>query len=58
VQGTEPHGGSNVIKLHDLKGSFSAAPVGEREKPWQEFFLDPSQWWGHRSEKETEHQSC
>jgi hypothetical protein len=21
------------------------------EKLWQEFFLDPSQWWDHRSEK-------
>jgi hypothetical protein len=39
MQDTEPHGGSYVIKLCGLKGSFSAVPVGEREKPWQEFFL-------------------
>jgi hypothetical protein len=41
-----------------LKGSFFAVPVGQREKRWREFFLDPSQWWDHRSKKVTEHQSC
>jgi hypothetical protein len=24
---------------------------GQREKLWQEFFSDPSQWWDHRSGK-------
>jgi len=31
---------------------------GQREKLWRKFFLDPSQWWDHRSEKVTEHKSC
>ncbi|CAM6067263.1 unnamed protein product [Sphagnum tenellum] len=26
----------------------------QREKLWREFFLDPSQWWDHRSEKTNE----
>jgi hypothetical protein len=43
-------------KVSDLIGSFSAAPRGLREELWQDFLLDPSQWWEHRSEKE--HQSC
>jgi hypothetical protein len=43
-----------VIKLLDL----NAVPAGHREKLWREFFLDPSQWWDHRPEKVTEHQSC
>jgi len=30
---------------------------GQREKLWREFFLDPSQWWDHRSEKVSEHQT-
>jgi hypothetical protein len=28
-----------------------------REKLWQEFFMDPSQWEGHRSDKVSEHQT-
>jgi hypothetical protein len=39
VQDAEPHGGFYEIKLYDLKGIFSAVPVGQREKQWQEFFL-------------------
>jgi hypothetical protein len=58
MQDAAPHHGFYVIKLHDLKGSFSAVPAGQREKLWQKFFLDPSQWWDHRAEKVTEHQSC
>jgi len=27
---------------------------GQKEKLWREFFLDPSQWWDHRSEKANE----
>jgi hypothetical protein len=37
-----------------LKGIFSAVPAGQREKLWQKFFLDPSQWWDHRAEKVTD----
>ncbi len=40
----------------DLIGSFSAARRGPREELWQDLFLDPSQWWEHRLEKE--HQPC
>ncbi|KAH9540911.1 hypothetical protein CY35_14G031200 [Sphagnum magellanicum] len=29
-------------------------PAGQREKLWRKFFLDPSQWWDHRSEKTNE----
>jgi hypothetical protein len=58
VQDAEPHGGFYEIKLYDLKKKNSAVPVGQGEKRWQEFFLDPSQWWDHRPEKVTEHQSC
>jgi hypothetical protein len=56
VQYLITHAGLYVSKLSDLIGSFSAAPRGPREELWQDFFLDPSQWWEHRSEKE--HQSC
>ncbi len=56
VQDAEPRGGFFVIKLHDLTGSFPAVSVGHREKRWREFFLNPWQWWNHRSEKVTEHQ--
>jgi hypothetical protein len=28
------------------------------QKLWQEFFRDPSQCWGHRSEKVSEQQTC
>ncbi len=45
-----------VLNVHDLMGGFSAVPGDEREKLQWEFFLDPSQWWDHRSEKVTEHQ--
>ncbi len=31
---------------------------GQREKLWYDFFLDPLQWWDHRSKKVIEHQSC
>jgi hypothetical protein len=41
-----PHRGFCVIKPHHLKGSFSAAPAGEREKLWREFHLDPSEMVG------------
>jgi hypothetical protein len=58
MQDAAPHRGFYVIEPHDLKGSFSAAPAGQREKLWQKFFLDPSQWWDHRAENVTEHQSC
>ncbi len=54
----EPRDGFHVIKPYDLKGSFSAVPIGPREKRWREFFLDPSLWWDHRAEKVTGHQSC
>jgi hypothetical protein len=50
--------GFYVIKQHDLTGSCSAVPARQREKLWREFFLDPTQWWDHRSEKVTEHQTC
>jgi hypothetical protein len=58
MQDAVPHLSFYVIKLHDLKGSCSAVPAGQREKLWRKFFLDPSQWWDHRSEKVTEHQTC
>jgi hypothetical protein len=29
--------------------------TGKKEKLWQEFFSDPSQWWDHRSDKVTEY---
>ncbi len=57
VQDAEPQCGFYVIKLYDLKACFSAVPVSQRKKLWHEFFLDPSQWWDHRSEKVTELQS-
>jgi hypothetical protein len=41
-----------------LIGSISAVAGGHREKLWREFFVYASQWWDHRSEKVTEHQSC
>ncbi len=31
--------------------SFSAVPGGQREKLLWEFYMGPSQWWDHRSEK-------
>jgi hypothetical protein len=58
MQDAVPHRGFYVIKIHDLKGSVSAVPGGQREKLWREFFSDPSQWWDHRAEKVTEHDSC
>jgi hypothetical protein len=58
MQDEVPHHEFYVINLHDLKGSFNAVPTGQREKLWREFFLDPAQWWYHRSEKVTEYQSC
>jgi hypothetical protein len=33
---------------------FTLVPVvcaGQKEKLWQAFFSDPSQWWDHRLEK-------
>jgi len=42
--------GRNTAALRD-HGNF---PAGQREKLWREFFLDPSQWWDHRSEKTNE----
>jgi hypothetical protein len=58
MQDAVPHLGFYVIKLHDLKESCSAVPAGQREILWRKFFLDPSQWWDHRSEKVTEHHTC
>ncbi len=58
MQDAIPHHGCYVIKVHDLKGSSFAVPGGQREKLWQDFFMDPSQWWDHRSEKVSEHQTC
>jgi hypothetical protein len=40
--------------MHDSAGRFSAAPGGQRQKLWRDFFLDPSKWWDHRSEEVTE----
>jgi hypothetical protein len=34
---------------------FSAVHGGQREELWQDFFVDSSQWWDHRSEKVIEH---
>jgi hypothetical protein len=58
MQDAIPHCGFYVMKVHDLIGSFSVAPGGEREKLWQKFFLDLLQWWDHRLVKVSEHQSC
>jgi hypothetical protein len=49
MQDAAPHRGFYAIEPHDLKGSFSAVSAGQREKLWQKFFLDPSQWWDHRA---------
>ncbi len=57
MQDAIPHPDFYVIRLHDLKGSYFATPSGQREKLWREFLLDPSQWWDHRSEKVTEHET-
>jgi hypothetical protein len=39
-------------------GFESTSEAGEGFAFWQEFFLDPLQWWwDHRAEKVTEHQS-
>jgi hypothetical protein len=43
MQHAIPHQGFYVIKLHDLKQSFTTNLVGQRQKLWKEFFLDPSQ---------------
>jgi len=56
IQDAITHRGFYVTKVHDLIGSFSAVPGGEREKLWREFFS--SQWWDQRSEKVIDHQSC
>jgi hypothetical protein len=56
MQNEIPRSGFCLIKVHNLIGSFSAVPGVQREKLWWEFFLDPSQWRDHRSEKVTEHQ--
>ncbi len=58
MQDPIPYRDFYMIKGHDLKGSVCAVPGGEREKLWRDFFSDPSQWWDHRPEKVTEHQSC
>jgi hypothetical protein len=52
MQDAIPRRGFHRIKVHDLIGSISAVAGGHREKLWREFFLNPSQWWDHRSEKE------
>jgi hypothetical protein len=57
IQNTLPHRGYYVIKLHHSKGNFYTLAAGQREKLWREFFLDPSQWWDHRSEKVSERQT-
>jgi hypothetical protein len=46
VQDAEPRGGFYVIKLYDFERNFFCSPVGQREKRWHEFFLDPSQMVG------------
>ncbi len=43
--------------MHDSGGRFSPAPGGQRQKLWRDFFLDPSNWWDHRSEEVTERRS-
>jgi hypothetical protein len=58
MQDAIPHRGFYVIKVHDLIGSFSTVPRGQREKLWCEFFLDPLQGGDHGSEKVTGHQLC
>jgi hypothetical protein len=58
MQDAIPHCGFYVMKVHDLIGSFSVVPGGEREKLWQKLFLDLLQWWDHRLVKVSEHQSC
>jgi hypothetical protein len=35
TQDAVPYRGFYVIKLHDLKGNFSAVPAGQREKLWR-----------------------
>jgi len=38
----------------EIKGTLSADSDGKKmivEKLWQEFFVDPSQWWDNRPEK-------
>ncbi len=49
--------GFYVIKVHELIGSFSEVPGGQREKLWREFLLDPLHQWDHRSKKVTEHEN-
>ncbi len=58
MQDAIPHRGFYVIKVHDLIGSLSAVPRGQREKLWCEFFLDPLKGGDHGSEKVTELQLC
>ncbi len=47
-----------VINLCDLKGISSPVPADQREKLWQEFFLDPFPSRVHQLEKVREHQTC
>jgi hypothetical protein len=46
-------------RVHGIKTEATLRVHGncQREKLWREFFLDPSQWWDHRSEKVSERQT-
>jgi hypothetical protein len=49
---------SYVIKVHDLVGSFARVLASQREKLWQELFLDHLQWQDDTSKNVDEHQYC
>ncbi|CAM6018974.1 unnamed protein product, partial [Sphagnum balticum] len=45
---------TTTSSVGDLQTATTSLFQGQKrviEKLWQEFFLDPSQWWDHRSEK-------
>ncbi|CAM6040640.1 unnamed protein product [Sphagnum compactum] len=42
---------SNCIGHRTLAYGPRPTAAGEKEKLWQEFFSDPSQWWDHRLDK-------
>ncbi|CAM6062089.1 unnamed protein product [Sphagnum tenellum] len=42
---------SNCIGHRTLAYGPQPTAAGKKEKLWQEFFSDPSQWWDHRSDK-------
>jgi hypothetical protein len=57
-----------VIILHDFVevsmwwffcfNQVAVVPADPKEKLWQEFFSDPSQWWDYRLEKVSEYACC